>query len=74
MRKYSLYFEMAKLSSKNQKNEEGKVWFLIDSRGRIFSQAGNKLGESSFLAGNEFLNDFPLHLVPCWERASSRTD
>jgi hypothetical protein len=44
------------------------------SRGRIFSQAGNELGASSFLAGNEFLNDFPLHIVPSWERARSRTD
>jgi hypothetical protein len=26
MRKYCLYFEMAKLKSKNQKNEEIKVW------------------------------------------------
>jgi hypothetical protein len=33
-----------------------------------------KLGTSSFLAENEFLNDFPLHLVPSWERAHSRTD
>ncbi len=33
-----------------------------------------RLGTSLFLAGNEFLNDFPLHLVPSWERACSRTD
>jgi hypothetical protein len=45
-----------------------------ESRGRIFSHAGNELRASSFLAGNEFLNDFPLHLVPSWERARFQTD
>ncbi len=44
------------------------------TRGRIFSHAGNELEVSSFLAGNEFLNDFPLHLVPSWERARFQTD
>ncbi len=40
----------------------------------FFSQAGNELEASSFLAGNKFLNDFPLHLMPSWERARSQTD
>ncbi len=39
-----------------------------------FSQAGNELGASSFLTRNEFLNCFPLYLVPSWERARSQTD
>jgi hypothetical protein len=45
-----------------------------ETRGRIFSQAGNKLGASSFLARNELLNAFPLYLVPSWERACSQID
>ncbi len=41
-------------------------------RGRIFSQAGNHLAPSSFLAKNELINDRPLYLVPSWERARSQ--
>jgi hypothetical protein len=43
-------------------------------RGRIFSQAGNKLGASSSLARNEFLNGFLPYLVTIWERACSQPD
>jgi hypothetical protein len=42
--------------------------------GRIFSQAGNELGVSSFLARNELFNAFPLYLVPSCERACSQID
>ncbi len=44
------------------------------ARGRIFSQAENKLWVSSFLARNELFKDFPLYLVHSWERAHSQTD
>jgi hypothetical protein len=40
-------------------------------QGLIFSQARNELGVSLFLPGNEFLNYFPVHLVPSWERAKN---
>ncbi len=44
------------------------------TRGRIFSRAENELGARLFLNGNEFLNDFSLHLVSSWEQARSQTD
>ncbi len=42
--------------------------------GRIFSQAGNELGASSFLAMHILLNVVPIYLVPSWERACSKND
>ncbi len=51
--------------------DKEKSWCL--SRGHIFSHAGNELGASSFLAGNKFLNDFPLHLMPGNELVSRLT-
>jgi hypothetical protein len=71
--------------SKFAENAPSKFWIKRDlivglscgdehTGGRIFSQAGNELGTSSFLARNELLNDFPLQLVPSWERAHSQTD
>ncbi len=45
---------------------------MVDSRGSIFRQVGNELGVISFLTENEYLNDFPLHLVPSWEQACAR--
>jgi hypothetical protein len=44
------------------------------TRCRVFSQARNEVGVSSFLTRNEILNAFPLHLVNSWEQARSQTD
>jgi hypothetical protein len=51
-----------------------KKFGRIDSWGRIFSQPGNELGVSSFLAKNKLLNAFLLYLVPSCEQACSQID
>jgi hypothetical protein len=43
------------------------------SRVRIFSQAGNEVWTSSFLARN-LLNAFPVYLIPGWDLACFQTD
>jgi hypothetical protein len=47
--------------------------FIVPS-GCIFSQAGNELGTSLFLANNKFLNNYTLYLMHSCERARSQTD